>query len=153
MRRFLTVVTAAFAVVAFSSMVFAQAATSPTAKTTTAAEKTTAKPATAAAAPQAEKTTTKATKPAAMSASGKVAKVDEATKTLVVTTKTGDKDFMLGADTKIMSGAKTVTAAELSGKTVKVTYHVADGKNVASKVTVAAEPKTSTAAKTPTEKK
>jgi hypothetical protein len=121
MRRFITVLTAAFAVVAFSSMVFAQAATQ-----TPVPDK---------------KVAVKTVKPAPLSASGTVAKLDEATKTLTVTTKDGDKDFTLAADAKIMSGAKAMTIADLTGKTVKVTYTVVDTKNVASKVTIAPEPK------------
>ncbi len=124
MRRFVTVLTAAFAVVAFSSLVFAQAATQATEKKAPA---------------KVEQTVAKTVKP--LAASGKVAKFDEATKTLTVTTKDGDKVFMLAADAKITAGAKTATTADLAGKTVKVTYTVVDGKNVASKVTIAAEPK------------
>jgi hypothetical protein len=119
MRRVFTVLTAALAVVAFGSMVFAQAATEKK------AEKTAVK---------AEKTV----KTAALAASGKVAKFDEATKTLTVTTKTGEMEFTLGADAKIMEGAKTATTADLAGKTVKVTYTTVEGKHVASKVTIAA---------------
>jgi hypothetical protein len=131
MRRFFTVLTATFAVVAFSSMVFAQAAT----QTQTTEKKTVVK-------------TEKTVKPAVLSASGKVAKFDEATKALTVTTKDGDKDFTLAADAKIMAGAKVAMAADLvAGKTVKVTYTVVDAKNVASKVTIAAEPKAAAPAK------
>jgi hypothetical protein len=131
MRRFITVLTAAFAVVAFSSMVLAQAATQ-----TPVPDKQVA-----------TKAPVKTVKPAALSASGKVAKLDEATKALTVTTKDGDKDFTLAADAKIMAGAKVALFADLTGKTVKVTYAVVDGKNVASKVTIAAEPKAAAPAK------
>ena len=120
MRRFLTVLTAAVAVVAFSSMVFAQAPTQT--KTEKKAEKA-------------------ATKAEPESATGKVAKVDEAAKTFTVTTKSGDKDFTLAADAKITAGTKTEKVADLTGKNVKVTYTVVSGKNVASKVTVASEAK------------
>jgi hypothetical protein len=125
MRRFMTVLTAAFAVVTFSSMVFAQTATQ-----TPPVEKKVV-----------EKAAVKTVKPVVPSASGKVAKFDEVTKILTVTTKDGDKDFTLAADAKIMAGAKVATFADLTGKTVKVTYTVVDTKNVASKVTIAAEPK------------
>jgi hypothetical protein len=138
MRRFFTVLTATFAVVAFSSMVFAQAATAQTEKPKAAAEKTVK--AEKVATPQAEKPVVKADKAVVktLSASGKVAKFDEATKTLTV----GDKDFMLAADAKVMAGAKAATTADLAaGKTVKVTYTVVDGKNMASKVAIAAEAK------------
>jgi len=117
MRRVFTVLTAAFVAFTFSSMVFAQAAT-----------QTEKKPATV----KTEKVPAKAV---AKSATGKVAKFDEATKTLTV----GDKDYTLAAEAKIVAGTKEVKAADLAGKNVKVTYTVVDGKNVASKVTVAAE--------------
>ena len=54
----------------------------------------------------------------------------------------GDKEFELAPDAKIMSGAKAAPAADLTGKTVKVTYTVVDGKNVASMVRMPAAPKT-----------
>ena len=121
MRRLFTVLTVAFAVVSFSSMVSAQAATQ------------TQKPKVAA---------VKVATPVALTASGKVAKFDEATKALTVTTKTGDKDFTLAVDAKIMVGAKAAVAGDLvAGKNVKVTYAMVDGKHVASKVTIAAEKK------------
>ncbi len=125
MRRFVTVLTAAVAVAAFSTMVFAQA-------TTPAKPATAAKPA-AAAKPVAD-TQAKPAKPAAkMTAKGE-GKYDEATKTLTV----GDKTFTLAPDAKITMGAKAATTAEVTGKNVLVTYTVVDGKNVASKVTIAA---------------
>ncbi len=132
MRRLFTVLTVAFAVVSFSSMVSAQAATATqTQKPKVAAEQTAAKT-----------QTVKVAKPVALSASGTVAKFDEATKTLTVTTKTGDKDFTLAADAKIMVGAKAAAAGDLmAGKKVKVTYATMDGKHVASKVTIAADKK------------
>lgn len=121
MRRLFTVLTAALAVVSFSSMVSAQAATQ------------TEKPKVAA---------VKVATPAALTASGKVVKFDEATKTLTVTIKAVDKDFTLAADAKIMVGAKTAMASDLvAGKNVKVTYTTVDTKNVASKVTIATEAK------------
>jgi hypothetical protein len=121
MRRFYTVLAAAFVAVSFSSMVFAQAA-APTEKKAPA------------------KTTTQAPvvkKAAAVAATGKVAKYDDATKTLTVTTKTGDQDFVLGTDAKIVTNMKAGTAADLAaGKNVKVTYTEADGKKTATKVNV-----------------
>ena len=125
MRRLFTVLTAAFVAFTFSSMVFAQAAATTEKKPAATAEK----------APAAAKTAPKAAAP--KSATGKVAKFDEATKTVTV----GEKDYTLAADAKIMSGTKEVKPADLAGKHVKVTYTVVDGKNVASKVTVAATPK------------
>jgi len=121
MRRLFTVLTVAFAVVSFSSMVSAQAATQ------------TQKPKVAA---------VKVATPAALSASGKVATLVEATQILTVTTKDGDQEFTLAADAKIMVGAKAAVAGDLvAGKNVKVTYAMVDGKHVASKVTIAAEKK------------
>ena len=131
MRRFATVLVAIVAVAAFSSMVFAQATTA--AKTAVATKPAaTAKPVVAQA-----QTAKPMVKPAAkMSAKGE-AKFDEAAKTLTV----GDKTFTLAADAKIMMGAKAATTADLTGKNVMVTYTVVDGKNVASKVTIAAAAK------------
>jgi hypothetical protein len=134
MRRFVTILTAVVAVAAFSTLSFAQA-------TTAAKPAASVKPAVAthpapAAKPMvAAQAAPKAVKP--LSASGKVAKFDEATKTLTI----GAKEFTLAADAKIMAGAKAATTADLDGKTVKVTYTVVDGKNVASKVTIAPAPK------------
>jgi hypothetical protein len=137
-----TVLVATFAVVAFSSMTFAQApATEKAAKP--AVEKV-AKPVAEKAAPaaaQAEKTEKKAAKKAAATvATGKVAKYDAATKTLTVTTKKGDENFTLTADTKIMAGAKAGQEDELvAGKNVKVNYTEAAGQMTATKVTIAGE--------------
>ncbi len=134
MRRVITVLTVAIAIVAFSSMVFAQA--------------TTAKPATAtapaaAAKPVAATTQAPVAKPAAKLSVKGEGKYDEATKTLTV----GDKTFTLAPDAKITMGAKAATAADMTGKNVLVTYTVVDGKNVASKVTIAAaKPAAKTAA-------
>jgi hypothetical protein len=118
MRRMLTVLVAAFAVVAFSSTTFAQTAGT------------------------AGKATKEMKKAAATVATGKVAKYDAGTKTLTVTTKKGDENFMLNADTKIVAGAKTVKEDDLAaGKKVKVNYTEANGQMTATKVTVAAAPK------------
>jgi hypothetical protein len=127
MRRFYTVMTAAFVVVAFSSLVSAQAAN--TAKSTDKkTEKTVTK-------------TEKVEKVEALTATGKVEKVDDSGKKFTIKTKEGDKEFTLAAEAKITAGAKTEKAEEMKGKNVKVTYTVVDGKNVASKVAVAAETK------------
>jgi hypothetical protein len=144
MRRVVTTLTAVAAVVAFSSMVFAQAAaTKPaaTAKPAAAAQAAPAAkpvattPATPVAKPvaaaQAAPAKVKAAKP--LSAKGE-GKYDEATKTLTV----GEKVFTLAPDAKIMMGAKVATIADVAGKNVMVTYTVVDGKNVASKVTIPA---------------
>jgi hypothetical protein len=128
MRRFVTVLTAVVAATAFSTMVFAQTAT-PAKPVAAAKPAAVAKPAVETQAPAAKP----AAKPAKLSAKGE-AKYDEATKTLTV----GDKTFTLAADAKIVMGAKTMTAADTNGKNVLVTYTVVDGKDVASKVTIAA---------------
>jgi hypothetical protein len=127
MRRVVTTLTVAVAAVAFSSMVFAQTpATKPAAKPAAATQAApAAKPVPAAPVPA---KVVKVTKP--LTFSGKVVKFDEATKMLTV----GEKEFELAADAKIMAGAKAATTADLTGKTVKVTYTVVDGKNVASMV-------------------
>ena len=139
MRRMFTAFAAAFAVVAFSSMTFAQAPAQTAEKVVKpAVEKTTQ------AATQTEKTEKKAAatakKAAAPVATGKVAKFDAATKTLTVTTKKGDENFALTADTKIMAGSKAGKEDELvAGKNVKVYYTEANGQMTATKVTIAAE--------------
>jgi hypothetical protein len=122
MRRVFNVLTAVAVALAFGSMVFAvppqQAEKKPAEKAV-------------------KKSSTEA-------ANGKVERFDDATKTLTVSTKEGEKQFVLGADAKIMSGANVATPAGLAGKNVKVTYSHVDGKNVASKVTVATSHPTST---------
>jgi hypothetical protein len=138
MRRFSTAMAAAFAIVAFSSMAFAQSAT-PMKTPEKTVEKTATK-------------TEKVATTAALSAMGKVGKVDEANRTFTVATKAGEKDFMLGAHARITAGAKTEKMADMAGKTVKVTYTMADGKNVASKVTIASELKPATQVAKKTEK-
>jgi uncharacterized protein (DUF2147 family) len=142
MRRMFPVLVAAFAVVAFSSMTFAQAAAPAEKAAKPAAEKVVKK----AAKPAAEKTEQAAAtekkiekKAAAPVAVGKVAKFDAATKTLTVTTKKGDENFTLTADTKIMAGAKVAKEDDLAaGKNVKVAYTEANGQMTATKVTIAA---------------
>ncbi|HEY3382920.1 MAG TPA: hypothetical protein VGK32_14185 [Vicinamibacterales bacterium] len=143
MRRIFTVLTAAFAVVAFSSLVLAQT-TPQTEKPKAAAEKTVkaekaAVAKTEQAAAKTEKVEKAVAKKAPLSASGKVAKYDDATKTVTVTTKKGDENFAVTADTKIMAGTKVVAAADITGKTVKVAFTEADGKMTATKITIAAE--------------
>jgi hypothetical protein len=131
MRRFVTILTAVVAVAAFNTMAFAQA--------TTAAKPAAATKPAAAAKPAVATTQAPAAKPAATAKSAKLSvkgegKYDEATKELTV----GDKVFTLAPEAKITMGAKAATTADLTGKHVMVTYTVVDGKNVASKVTIAA---------------
>jgi hypothetical protein len=118
MRRVFHVLVAAVVAVSFSSMVLAHGPAQ-------AEKKSTAKSA------KVEKRST------VMAANGKVEKFDDATRTLTVATKDGAKEFALGADAKVMAGASAASTSDLAGKQVKVTYSVVDGKNVASKVTVA----------------
>jgi hypothetical protein len=117
MRRFLTIAMAAVVVVALSFAVFAQTAT----QTTSSGKKIEAA--------------------GLLSTTGKVDKVDKSTRTFTVKTKDGDKEFTLASDAKITAGAKTEKVTDLPNKTVKVTYKVVDGRNVASKVTIASEQK------------
>ena len=57
-----------------------------------------------------------------------------------MTTKKGDENFTLNADTKIMAGSKAGTDSELvAGKSVKVAYTEAGGQMTATKVTLQAE--------------
>lgn len=133
MRRMFTTLAAAFAVAAFSTVTFAQAPVQ--------ADKT-AKPVVekAAKADPAAATEKKVVKKAvAPVATGKVAKYDAATKTLTVTTKKGEQNFTLTADTKIAAGAKVAKEEDLvAGKNVKVSYTEANGQMTATKVTIAA---------------
>jgi hypothetical protein len=140
MRRFVTLLTAVVAVAAFSTIAFAQATTAAKPATATApaaavkpAAATTPAPAVKPVAATTQTPAAKPVKPAKLSAKGE-GKYDEATKMLTV----GDKTFTLAPDAKIMMGAKAATTADLTGKNVMVTYTVVDGKNVASKVTIAA---------------
>jgi hypothetical protein len=145
MRRMFTVLAAVFAVVAFSSVTFAQAAAQAEKTAKPAVEKT-------AKTEQAAKTETKETakKATTPSATGTIEKFDAATKTLTVKTKKGAENFTLNADTKIVAGSKAGKEDELvAGKNVKVAYKEAAGQMTATKVTLVAE---KTAAKK-TEKK
>jgi hypothetical protein len=136
MRRMFTALVASFAVVAFSSMTFAQAP----------APAKTAKPAVEKVAKTADQTAKHAKGEAkeaakkATTATGTIEKYDAATKTLTVKTKKGDENFMLNADTKIAAGTKTATDTELvAGKHVKVAYSDNAGQMTATKVTLAGE--------------
>jgi hypothetical protein len=135
-----TVLAAAFAVVAFSSVTFAQAPAATAEKTVKPAVEKTAQTATETAkktGQTAKETTKKATTPAA---TGTIEKFDAATKTLTVKTKKGAENFTLNADTKIMAGSKAGNEAELvAGKHVKVAYTEAAGQMTATKVTLASE--------------
>jgi hypothetical protein len=125
MRRVFSALTAVAVAFAMSSAVFAVAPHQ--------AEK---KPA--------EKNVKMEKKASTLAVNGKVERFDDATKTLTLSTSEGERQFTLGADAKIMSGANAATTADLAGKNVKVTYSHVDGKNVASKVTLATSHPTST---------
>lgn len=137
MRRVVTALVAVAAVAAFGSLALAQ---------TPAAKMATKTPVTAVKTVKTVKT---------MSAIGTVATFDEATRMLTLKTKAGDKEFTLAPEAKLMAGAKTATTADLAGKHAKVTYTEVDGKNVASRVTVAVAkaPVKKAAAKEPAVKK
>lgn len=118
MRRTFTALTAAFAVLAFSSMALASV------------------PARTEKQPKAAKVAV--VKNAPLSVVGKVAGFDAATRTLTVTTKKGDESFILTADTKIVSGTKAAKEdALVAGKAAKVAYTEANGQMTATKVTIA----------------
>jgi hypothetical protein len=135
MRRMFTVLAAAFAVVAFSSVTFAQAAAQAEKATKPAVEKA-AKTETAKKAEAKEAVK----KPATPTATGTIEKFDAATKTLTLKTKKGPENFTLNAETKIMAGSKAGKEGELvAGKNVKVAYTEAAGQMTATKVTLVAE--------------
>ena len=140
MRRMFTVLAAAFAVAAFSSMTYAQAPAAAAEKAAKPAvekaSKTTTETAQAAKT-EAKEPTKKATAP---TATGTVEKYDAATKTLTVKTKKGAENFTLNAETKIVAGSKAGMESELvAGKHVKVAYTEAAGQMTATKVTLPAE--------------
>jgi hypothetical protein len=132
MRRLLSVAVVALTVVAQVCLASAQSASQPKAGDM-----------------KVEKRVAIAQKAEPLSASGKVEKVDQAAKTFTVKTREGDRQFALGSDVKITAGAKTGKISDLPNKTVKVTYVVIDGRNVASKVTIASpqKPESQTAKK------
>jgi hypothetical protein len=119
MRRVMNGLVVVAAALALGSMVLAQA-------TTQAAKK------------PAQTSATVEKRAPALWAMGKVLKVNESAKTLTLATADGDRVFTLATDAKIMAGASTAKTADLPGKTVKVTYSTVNGKNLASKVTIAA---------------
>ncbi len=135
MRRMFTVLAAAFAVVAFSSMTFAQAPAATEKAAKPAVEKATKTT------EQAAKSEAKeAKKPATPTATGTIEKFDAATKTLTVKTTKGSESFTLNAETKIVAGSKAGKEDELvAGKKVKVAYTEAAGQMTATKVTIPAE--------------
>ena len=92
--------------------------------------------------------TTKSAKPAktsapaapkAASATGKIVSFDDASKTLTISTSTGEEKFVLGSSVKLNEGAKTITSANLSsltGQQAKVRYTVSGSDKTAESVMV-----------------
>jgi hypothetical protein len=120
MRRLLYNLTAGAAVLALAATVSASQTPGPSPS---------AKPAKATAA-----------KPAGKSATGKIAKFDDASKTLTITTGKGEESFTLADTATLHEGAKTITTADLgglAGHTAKIRYTEAGGKMTAESVTVA----------------
>jgi hypothetical protein len=73
-----------------------------------------------------------------MSASGKIAKYDSATKTVTLTTAKGDESFVLGSDAKVMHAGKAVTdLTPLVGHSARVHYTEEGGTKTATSVSVA----------------
>ncbi|MGC8765337.1 MAG: DUF5666 domain-containing protein [Brevinematia bacterium] len=68
---------------------------------------------------------------------GKVSAVDSAAATVTVAGKKGDVVFNTDANTVIKVGKETKTLADVkAGDTVRITYKVVDGKNLASEIVV-----------------
>ncbi len=72
------------------------------------------------------------TKKADLKAGGKVTAVDASANTLNISVKKTDTVFNVSADTKF-KGVKDISAVKV-GDTVKITYKVEDGKNIALKI-------------------
>ena len=63
--------------------------------------------------------------PKALSATGKIVSFDDSTKTLTLSTAKGEEKFVLGSNSHLQEGAKTITTANLSslaGHQAKVRY-------------------------------
>jgi hypothetical protein len=81
----------------------------------------------------------KAAAPKAASATGKIVSFDEASKTLTISTSKGEEKFVLGSNVRVQEGAKTITAANLSGLTghqAKVRYTASGSDKTAESVMV-----------------
>jgi hypothetical protein len=81
----------------------------------------------------------KAAAPKAESATGKIVSFDEGSKTLTISTSKGEEKFVLGSNVHLQEGAKTITAANLSGLTghqAKVRYTASGGDKTAESVMV-----------------
>jgi opacity protein-like surface antigen len=114
MRRILSTAVAALAVVALSGSAYAAQATKEA--------KQEAKHATA----------------KSMAATGKIAKYDESSKTVTLTTSKGDESFVLGDNAKVTHSGKAVTdLSTLVGHSAKVHYTEAGGTKTATSIAVA----------------
>lgn len=72
-----------------------------------------------------------------MSATGKISKYDESSKTVTLTTSKGDESFVLGDSAKVMHSGKAVTDVNsLVGHNAKVHYTEANGTKTATSVVV-----------------
>ena len=89
-------------------------------------------------------------------ASGQIARVDTAAKSVVVKQGTHEMTFVLASDAQLMAGKKTFQVADLAndvGRHVKVRYTAQSGTNTANRLEIVeATPAKSTATK-PTTKK
>ena len=77
--------------------------------------------------------------PKALSATGKIVGFDDATKTLTLSTAKGEEKFVLGSSARLQEGAKTITAANLSGLAgyqAKVRYTASGSDKAAESVMV-----------------
>ncbi len=112
MRRILTTAAAVLGVVALSGSAYAAQASKPAKPHATAAK--------------------------SMSATGKIAKYDAASKTVTLTTSKGDESFVLGDTAKITHSGKAVSdLSTMVGHSAKVHYTEADGTKTATSIAVA----------------
>jgi hypothetical protein len=74
-----------------------------------------------------------------LSATGKIVSFDGGTKTLTLSTPTGEQKFMVGSTARVQQGAKPIAAGSLSkmaGRRAKVRYTAASGDMAAESVMV-----------------
>jgi hypothetical protein len=112
MHRILSTAAAALAVVALSGPAYAAQATKEAKPHATAAK--------------------------SMAATGKIAKYDEATKTVTLTTSKADESFVLGDSAKVTHSGKAVAdLGTLVGHSAKVHYTEAGGTKTATSIAIA----------------
>jgi hypothetical protein len=76
---------------------------------------------------------------AAKTMKGEVISVDIDAKTVILMAKKGEVTFTVDDKTRILMGRQHKAMADLKvGKKCRVSYHVVDGKNVASKIVIPA---------------